>query len=243
MAGETVRLSAPIEIKLATGARAGDFEGYASTFNGTPDAYGDIIAPGAFSKSLAQHRANTTMPPLLWMHDIEQPIGAWSELAEDANGLKVKGKLTLGTGRGAEAYALLKDAKSALGMSIGYRTRSAGKDGAGNRILSEIDLLEISLVSLPANRAARITAIKSAGVAGELQFKSIREFEHFLRDAGVPKAAAAKLASGGWPSLDRRDADGTTFESLRKLISSQTAELSSFARSNRQPAGRQARSK
>lgn len=75
----------------------GVFEGYGSTFGGPPDAYGDVVAPGAFAKSLERHRKAGTRPLLLWMHDASEPIGTWQHVEEDARGLKVRGRLTLAT--------------------------------------------------------------------------------------------------------------------------------------------------
>ena len=76
---------------------------------GGSQAAGDIVAPGAFSKSLAAHKAAQSAPAMLWHHDPRQPIGKWLGLAEDAHGLKVEGKLTLGLARARDAHALAAD--------------------------------------------------------------------------------------------------------------------------------------
>src|SRR2546426_564387 len=66
-------------------------------------------------------KAAGPMPAMLWQHDADEPIGVWTEMAEDAKGLRVKGQLCLDTARGKEAYALLK--MGALnGLSIGFCT-------------------------------------------------------------------------------------------------------------------------
>lgn len=149
-----------LEVKFST-SEAGLLSGYASIFDGEPDSYGDVIARGAFAASLRQYKAAGAAPLLLWQHDPSEPIGVWLELREDQTGLFVSGRLVLDTRRGQEAYALLK-AGALNGLSIGYRAKSHERRPGGGRLLKEIDLIEISLVSIPAASAARITSVKSA---------------------------------------------------------------------------------
>lgn len=146
------------EIKLAPGGK-GEISGYASIFDDAPDDYGDVIAPGAFAASLAEHKAADGAPLMLWQHDISQPIGVWEEIVEDERGLAVSGRLVLGSPRGAEAYELLK-AGALNGLSIGFRTRRAERLEGGGRKLTDLDLVEISIVSLPAAGKARIANVK-----------------------------------------------------------------------------------
>jgi HK97 family phage major capsid protein/HK97 family phage prohead protease len=147
-----------LEVKFDTPGDAGEFTGIASVF-GEVDALGDQVAPGAFRKSLAQHKAKGRLPLLLWMHDITAPVGRWLDVRETAEGLAVKGKLILDTARGREAYALLKE-RALDGLSIGFRTLKSARTKTG-RILQEVSLEEISLVTLPALASARVTHVKS----------------------------------------------------------------------------------
>ena len=157
---ETKRLSPAYAFKLARLEAAGSFSGYASTFGGPPDSYGDVIAPGAFARALAEHESSGSRPAMLWQHDTRAPIGLWTRLREDQRGLAVEGKLTLEVQRAKEAYALLRD--GALGgLSIGFRTRRSEAGEHGGRLLTELELLEISLVTLPANAAARVATVKA----------------------------------------------------------------------------------
>ena len=139
---------APITVSEVTAT--GTIEGYAAIF-GEPDRGGDIIAPGAFTASLAR-RASAVK--LLWQHDPAQPIGIWDEITEDIRGLRVKGRLLTTVQRGAEAAALLT-AGALDGLSIGYRAVKADRRGT-HRHLTEIDLWEISLVTFPMNANARL---------------------------------------------------------------------------------------
>ena len=113
---DQTRFTPVYELKRADIDSAGVFHGYASTFNGPVDSFGDIVAPGAFADSLKQHRAEKSSPALLWAHDQAEVIGRWTSLVEDTHGLKAVGKLTLETAKGKEAHALLKD--GALGLQL-----------------------------------------------------------------------------------------------------------------------------
>ncbi|WP_408093771.1 HK97 family phage prohead protease [Rhodoplanes sp. SY1] len=202
---EAERLSFPIALKFAPGAEQGELVGYASTFGGMPDGHGDLVAPGAYTKSLAEHRAADTMPAMLWSHDQSQPLGRWLSAVEDDVGLKMTGRLTLDVPRAREAYALAKD--GALGLSIGYRAREAERTRQGNRLLKSVALFEVSLVAMPSNTSARIISVKSAFDVATIN--DPRSFEEFLREAGFPRAfAKAATARGFKAAAGQRDADG-----------------------------------
>ena len=94
---------------------------------------------------------------MLWQHDPSQPIGVWDEAREDARGLWVKGRLLESTQKGREAAALIA-AGAIDGLSIGYRTRKAGKNEKGHRLLTELELWEVSLVTFPMLPSARVAA-------------------------------------------------------------------------------------
>lgn len=131
-------------ISVTDGVR---IEGYASLF-GRVDQGGDVVERGAYAASLARLKAAGRAVKLLWQHDPTQPIGIWDEVAEDDRGLYVKGRLLTEVARGREAVSLI-EAGAIDGLSIGYRTVRAGKTDSGTRLLSEIDLWEVSLVTFP----------------------------------------------------------------------------------------------
>lgn len=131
-------------------------EGYASLF-GQPDQGGDIVQRGAYAASLGALSAAGRRVKMLWQHDPAQPIGVWDEVAEDARGLRVRGRLLDITQKGREAAALI--AAGALdGLSIGYRTKRAERDEKGQRLLTELELWEVSVVTFPMLPAARVAA-------------------------------------------------------------------------------------
>ena len=131
-------------------------EGYASVF-GRRDQGGDVVLAGAYATSLKKMAAADRRVKMLWQHDPAQPIGIWDEVREDATGLWVKGRLLPDVAKGREAAALL-EAGAIDGLSIGYRTVKAEKDGKGQRLLSELELWEVSLVTFPMLPEARVSA-------------------------------------------------------------------------------------
>ncbi len=123
------------------------FAGYAAVF-GAVDRGGDVVRQGAFARSL--RRGGTV--PLLWQHQPGRPVGRVEYLREDGCGLRVIGKVVE-----AQAAALLK-AGAVEGLSFGYRVRAA-QDGRP-RELTELDLVEVSLVTFPMQPRARVHAVE-----------------------------------------------------------------------------------
>lgn len=215
----TVEHLPPISLKQLAGA--GELEGYGSTFGNT-DLTGDIVAPGAFAKTLSEHKAASTMPALLWSHDASAPCGVWTDAREDRIGLRMKGKLSLDTVRGAEARALCRD--GALGLSIGYVTRDATYE-KGRRVLKDLQLFEVSLVAIPANPQARLTSVKSALETGEV---TPRLVEKLLVDGGLPRQFAKAIVARGFKAAT--GADGEAVASLVADIRRETERLNSLLR-------------
>jgi HK97 family phage major capsid protein/HK97 family phage prohead protease len=154
---EYKNLSFPLA--LETISEAGNFAGYASVF-GNPDNHNDVIIKGAFTRTLIENE-NGKAIKFLWQHNPHEPIGFFTKIFEDAYGLYVEGKLLLDVQRAREAYALLKN-NAIEGLSIGFTVRDFEYDTKTSaRLLKDIDLWEVSLVTFPANEAAQITAIKS----------------------------------------------------------------------------------
>lgn len=146
----------------------GRFTGYASVFNRL-DSGGDIVLPGAFAKSLTRRRGRIR---LLFQHDPKEPVGIWDSLAEDSHGLFVSGRLVPGVPRSDALKRLIQD--GALdGLSIGFRTVKASRRD-GNRLLHEIDLYEVSIVTFPMMEDARIASPLSAGAAIAAATRTIR---------------------------------------------------------------------
>ena len=135
------------------------------------------------------------------------PVGVWTEIREDDHGLFVEGQLA-DTVRGKELYTLMKmSPRPAInGMSIGYRPiewTMRSKPEEPRRTLTKVDLVEISLVTFPANGKARVTGIKSDG-----SMPQIRELERALRDAGCSRTQAKSILADGYKAMPLREAEG-----------------------------------
>lgn len=210
------RMFVPLrEIKFAAGDDAADvmeFSGYGAVF-GNVDAYGDVILPGAFADTLAGAQKSGIWPAMLSQHggwgmsaQDMTPVGVWKSLAEDGIGLKSEGVLAP-TDRGRELRALMKMApRPAIdGLSIGYIPKEftlRSKPEEPRRTLKKVDLVEISLVTFPANGKARVSSVKSL-------WENERDIEAWLqRDAGLSRKEAQIVISRGFKALldGQRDA-------------------------------------
>jgi HK97 family phage prohead protease len=185
----------------------GVISGYASRF-GELDKGNDIVMPGAYKSSLMGGQKIK----MLWQHDPSQPIGVWDEVKEDETGLFVRGRILETVERGREAKALV-DAGAIDGLSIGYRTKRARKDAQGNRLLDELELWEVSLVTFPMQETARIDAVKAAEMTRA-------EMERLLtQDAGLSRTVARNLMNGGMGAVKAmHDAGGGGLSELVQFM-------------------------
>jgi uncharacterized protein len=129
------------------------FSGYAAIFD-TPDHGGDVIRRGAFARALGPAAL-----PLLRQHDSRRRIGSVETLAEDDRGLRVTGRLAVG-----EMLA------SGEGLSFGYRVRRAASipiEGGTYRELTDLDLIEVSVVTNPMQPLARVLDVSAIDHQGE----------------------------------------------------------------------------
>jgi HK97 family phage prohead protease len=194
-------LTIPLEVK---GLADREFEGHGSIFKNV-DLGGDIVVPGAFKNSLAQHKKSGSLPALFWMHDPSRVAGKWTEMSEDSDGLKVKGVLAP-TPLGDEIHTLLK-MEAVKGLSIGYRTLDHDYDKDGNRLIKEAELWEVSVVSLPMNPLAQVAHVKSRLSEKGEYVPTPKEFERTLRDAGCSRNVAKTILHKLFSDVDPRDAE------------------------------------
>lgn len=164
--------SVALKFEEEEGARK--FSGYASVFGGV-DSYGDTILPGAYKKTIKKRERPVQMR---WNHHGDV-IGKWLKMEEDEKGLYVEGELTPGHSKAEDVYASLKHG-AVTGLSIGYRPIKTAELGDGKRELSEIELVEISVVEMPADNAAHVASVKATIEEAD----SLKDIERLLRDAG-----------------------------------------------------------
>jgi hypothetical protein len=230
---ETKRISF-LESKLApseSDAGVMEFSGYGAVFSNV-DSYGDAIEKGAFSNYLADVASGKQeWPAMLTQHggwgvnasDLT-PVGVYSDQKEDDFGLKVTGVLAE-TPRGLELNTLMKmkPRPAISGLSIGYYAREiayGGKSDPYERLLKQIDLVEISIVTFPANGKARVSGVKSSDDMSE------RDFEQLLRDSGLSRKEALIVISKGFRALlDQRDSEADALKQLTDSIKQNTQYL------------------
>lgn len=193
----------------------GRISGYGNVF-GVIDSYSEVVDKDAFAKSLLKK-----MPKMLLQHKWDEVGGKWTLAREDANGLYVEGEINLDVQRAREYYSLIK--QGALdGLSIGFQTLDSYYDDKNIRHLREIDLMEVSIVTFPANEQSLITSVRSLA-------RTEREFEEFLRDAGYSRSQAKTIVTHGYSALmtDLRDAEKQKMEladNLTKLLATLKGE-------------------
>lgn len=205
------------ELKFASSEPGTDttvmsFTGYGAVF-GNVDSYGDAIQKGAFKETLREIKKTGVWPSLMLQHggwglnaQDMMPVGIISGMEEDDIGLKMEAILA-DIDRGRDAYALMKmTPRPAIdGLSIGYMpvewkiNEKAGPDEP-YRTLTKIKLMEVSLVTFPANDKARVTDVKD-GMHGA------RLAERALRDAGFSRSETKAILAHGYKSVDQCDAE------------------------------------
>ncbi|OTQ72067.1 HK97 family phage prohead protease [Gilliamella sp. N-G2] len=209
------RLDIPFEIKSISDS--GAFTGYGSVF-GVKDSYSDIVIKGAFTNSLNKWKEKGRLPALLWQHKMDEPIGYYTKMVEDDNGLYLEGQLLIDDDPLAKrAHAHMK-AKSLSGLSIGYILNDYDYDKEKSAfILKDIDLWEVSVVTFPANDEARIDNVKSIFESGDIP--PPKEIERVLRDVGLSRTQAKAFMSEGYSSLKQRDVSNSEENALNILKS------------------------
>ena len=189
--------SVPFEVKELVPVADGGWEitGYASTFGGEPDSYGDVIAAGAFSKSIAARATK-------FLYEHSEPIGKQLEIREDEHGLWGRWSI-VDTRAGEDAYKLAK-AGVLDSLSIGYRTVADEFRSDGVRILREVDLYEVSAVAIPANQNAIITDVKT---------DRVMPFQTHSEEVQIVLGEWIARCKSGW---DLRQKDGRELSQARR---------------------------
>ena len=188
----------------------GMFSGYASIF-GNKDLGNDVVVQGAFQKSIRAKGARKIK--MLFQHDTKEPIGVYTKVREDAQGLYVEGKLAMQTQKGRGVYELMK--MGAIdGLSVGYRVDAKGysyDDRGKKRYLKQVDLMEISAVTFPMNPKARVNAVKA-------EERTVRDWEAFLRDEGGLSRSESKVAASAvTKALDQREVGDEQSEVMKSI--------------------------
>lgn len=207
----------PTRLEIKAADDSGTVEGLGSVF-GNIDSYGDIVAPGAFAKSLASGRK----VKMLWQHNADQPVGVWDQIEETGKGLRVKGRIAVDTQLGKDVMAMLR-MEAIDGLSIGYRTiNSTFDESTGIRTLNEIELWEVSVVTFPANPQAVLSGVKSQA---DVDAMDLSDIEKALREAGFARDEAKWLMHRHAAIIRQREAADRDADDLKRAAAALAARL------------------
>lgn len=204
--------ASPFDIKTLDDS--GHIEGLLAGF-GNVDHGGDQLTPGCLAKSLAGRK---TFPMLLG-HDLKRPIGAWREWSDQADGLYVKGKMTLCTRDAQEAAALVKDG-ALTGLSIGWLPVQSSFDHKGVRVVTEAEIFEGSLVAVPMNERSRVTSIKT--------ITNARDIAELLQEGGMSGRKAKAAAGAAWKAINDTENEPDAEAELAAILNASTARLAAM---------------
>jgi HK97 family phage prohead protease len=206
----------PIEFKNLSDT--GEIVGLASVY-GNIDRQGEAIAPGAFRASIARLAGKGL--PMMREHRADLTCGVWTGFEETGGALRVTGRLLLDTQAGREAHSLAR-AGALGGLSVGFngakRTIATGK-----RMITEADLLEVSLVAIPANAEAVIEGVKAT--------PGPREIEAALKAAGLSNRQAKAATAAATKALSNFNPDDEQ-AALAAAISDARQRIAPFLKVN-----------
>lgn len=214
----------------------GIVEGYAATFDREPDSYGDVIAKGAFARTLDEWRAKSEgglAIPLLYGHNTDDPmhnIGKVTEAYEDEKGLFVHAEFDADNPNAQYARKLAAEGRL-YQFSFAYAIRGAGMttldDGVDAYELRDLDLYEVSLVQIPANQHAVVTSIKGEPQTIELRPRieglTDEQREEFTK--AIAEATHNGLEIGLKAGRRNSKADADELRSIRELANQITAAI------------------
>lgn len=195
----------------------GIIAGYASTFDRVPDAYGDIVAPGAFANTLEKWAALNEQGkfiPLLWGHDTNDPmsnIGRVIEAYEDEKGLYIRAEFDAENERAQYVRKLAAEGR-VYQFSFAYEIKAAGEikleTGARAYELQELELFEVSVVQIPANQFATVEEVKNALVAIKAGRRNSKADADELRAIAQSAQEIIDVVSGLLSDSEADDPDG-----------------------------------
>lgn len=188
------------------GLEEGQFLVYPSTFTKTPDAYGDVVKPGAFADTLAEWKASGNTLPGLYGHRMDDPdynIASTIDTGEDEHGWWVKGQFDMESPKAAQVYRLVKGRRLSQ-LSFAYDTLDEGpvelEGGVKANELRRLKVYEFSFVPVGANQDTSVVAVKSAvdALAGGVKEGRVLAAKHIdsLRKAQEAIGAVIAAAEG-----------------------------------------------
>lgn len=189
----------------ADGLKEGQFKALVSVF-GNADTYGDVVLPGAFTKSLKEWEARGAQIPVIWSHDWQDPfshVGTTVKAVETERGLEIIGEITPeeqeANPKAAQIYRLLKSGRISQ-FSFAYDVVEGGMaehDGEPVYELKELDLIEVGPCLIGVNQETELIGIKSEAIdrAVAKALKAQQE-DHEEPNTGTSNETTSPAASG-----------------------------------------------
>lgn len=177
-------------------------EGYASTND--VDRHGDIVPASVWEAGIKNYLKN---PVILAYHDHSEPVGRMTDHRVDEKGLYVKARISAAA---EDVFNLVKDGVLTA-FSIGFRIVDAEYNSALELfVVKELELHEISVVSVPANQNTLFSLSKA--------FSSAEEFKSFKMQFATPSDSAKGLEASGDAKSDNTKELEMTPEELQKML-------------------------
>lgn len=220
----------------ATAKDGGIVTGYAATFDREPDSYGDVIAAGAFARTVDDWRKkmqNGIYPPLLYGHNTTDPkynIGRVVDIREDERGLYIEAEFDADNEKAQYVRRLAQEGRL-YQFSFAYAVRDAGtvelENGISASELRDLDLYEVSLVQIPANQHAVVTGIKSGRRNSSKDADVLRSIADHARE--IDKAITELLKEAGGSVDEAAGTDGAADTGADRAA--KTAEVLAYIKS------------
>ena len=175
----------------------GGVSGFFSTYDKTPDSYGDIIEPGAFTETLKKREESGHPFPLCFNHDFNAVIGAVDKVEDTEKGPYIEAHF-LDTDLAKDVRKMLQSGAiyqfSFAYDVLGWREPNEEEKKAGvTNVLTKVEVFEVSIVTVPANLNAVVTDVKSGRrnrkADEDIIRNCIKSLESLLDESGDDKPA------------------------------------------------------
>lgn len=184
MSNKTFYLNSSFEAKaLSKGSKSLKIAGYANTT--TKDRAGDVVTAEAWAKGVENFRQN---PVMLYQHKHDCPIGRFDKITVDKKGIYVEGTVSEAAEKNHGIHTLIKDG-ALKSFSVGFRVKNGKYNSADDTMLiTDVELLEISVVSVPCNQESLFSLRKS--------FDSVEDYSSFVKSFEPATEAEIKMMQG-----------------------------------------------
>ncbi len=208
----------------------GAVRAYASTFDRVPDSVGDVVAPGAFDKTISNWKASGKPIPLLWGHDTDDPfsnIGAAIDYGTDERGLWFDAEFDADNEKAQYVRKLVKEGR-VFQCSFAYAVKDAApvelESGVKANELRELDLFEISIVQIPANQNATVEEVKAVDTEIKAGRRNSAKDADELRSIAEMAANIQNVVNGLLADDEAPTTDGDDEGEAEKSAEGQTSQ-------------------